>query len=84
VAPIKLRDDGPGHATPREVAAEREGNADGGIQCARHFAHKQDDRHHHQPGRDNCRVTAMVLGASHHPTASGGEDEEKRPQQLEK
>jgi hypothetical protein len=59
----QLGDDVPGHATPREVAAEREGNADGGIQVgAGYFAHKQDDRHHHQPGRDDCRAPADGIG----------------------
>ena len=81
----QLDDDVAGHATPREIAAKREGNADGGIQVgAGHFAHKQDDRHHHQPGRDNRRATADGIGKClpHHPAASGDEDEEKRPQQL--
>jgi hypothetical protein len=51
---------------------------------AGHFAHKQDDRHHHQPGRDDCRATADGIGKRlpHHPAASGDEDEEKRPQQF--
>jgi len=51
---------------------------------AGYFAHKQDDRHHHQPGRDDCCGTADGIGKRlpHHPAASGDENEEKRPQQL--
>jgi hypothetical protein len=51
---------------------------------AGHFAHKQDDRHHHQAGRDDCRGTADGVGKRlpHHRAASGDEDEEKRPQHL--
>ena len=52
---------------------------------AGHFAHKQDDRHHHQPGRDDCRGTADGVGKRlpHHPAASGDQDEENVPSSSE-
>jgi hypothetical protein len=44
----------PGHATPWEVARQRERDADRGIEVsAGHLAHEEDDRHHHQAGCDD-------------------------------
>src|SRR5205085_11492049 len=47
----QLRDDVPGNASPEEVAAEGERDADGGVQVgSADRSHEQDDREDHQPG----------------------------------
>ncbi len=85
VGAAELHDDVAGNPPPREVAASGEGEADGRVEVgARHLAHEQDDRHHHQPGRgDGCGAADGVgEGLAHHPAARRHEDEEEGPEQL--
>ena len=51
---------------------------------ARHLAHEQDDRHHHQPGRDNRRGAADRVRErlTHHPPTGRDQHEEERAQKL--
>lgn len=49
---------------------------------ARDGAHEQDDREHHQPGRDDCRRQADLPLGVQDPAARGDEHEHERAQQL--
>ena len=49
---------------------------------ARDGAHEQDDRQHHQPGRDDRRREADLALGVKDPAAGGDEDEHERAQQL--
>ncbi len=75
-----------GDPLPREVAAQREGEADRRVQVrSRHSAHEQDDCGHGQCGRHHERGAAGDMTAEpgvHHAAARRGEDEEERPEQL--
>ena len=77
---------GPGlarDATPGKVLAESERDRDNGVQVrAGDGAHEQDDRHHHQPGRDDRRSQADLPLSVEDPSPSRDEDQHERPQQL--
>jgi hypothetical protein len=49
---------------------------------ARDGAHEQDDREHHQAGRDDGRGEADLSLGVQEPTAGGDEHQHERPQQL--
>ena len=83
--PGELHDDVARDSPPREVAAQREGDAHGRVEMrAGHLAHEQDDRHHHESRRDDGRVPADRVreGLAHHPAAGGDEHEEEGAEQL--
>ena len=63
--------------------AERDGRIEMG---ARDRAHKEDDRHHHQPGcRDGGRPADRTVARSvHHRSAGTYEDQEERSEELRK
>ena len=81
----ELDDDVARDPPPREVAPQRERDADRRVEVrARDLAHEQDDRHHHQPGRDDRRGAADRAGErlAHHAAAGRDEHEEERAEQL--
>ena len=85
MAPDELDDDVAGHATPGEVAARRERDADGRVEVRpRDGAHEQDDRHHHQARRSHCSGAAdRTVGLSADDSAArADEHEEERAEQL--
>ncbi len=50
--------------------------------CARHRTHEEDDRHHHQTGRDDrCGQTDLALGVQD-ATASGDKYQHERANEL--
>ncbi len=51
---------------------------------ARHLAHEEDDRHHHQTRCDDRSSTADRAGKGlpHHAATGGHKDEEERSEQL--
>ena len=81
----ELHDDVTRDAPPREVAPQRERDADRRVQVrARHLAHEQDDRQHHQARRHDRSGAADRVRErlAHHPAAGRDEHEEERAEQL--
>ena len=76
----ELHDDVAGDAPPREVTAQRERDADRGVQVGTgDLAHEQDDGHHHQGGGDDGGLSADGVGEglAHHAATGGDEHEEE-------
>src|SRR4029077_1656968 len=70
---------------PRKVSAQRECDTHRRVEMrARDLAHEQDDRHHHQPGRDHRRGPADRIRKRlpHNAATSGNQHQEERAQQL--
>jgi hypothetical protein len=80
-----LDEDVPGDAPPREVAAQRERDADGRVEVgAGHLAHEQDDRRHHQRRRDHRRRPADRVRErlAHHAAAGRDQHQQGGAEQL--
>jgi hypothetical protein len=71
------------HSLPGEVAAHRERQRHGWVEVrAGDGAHEQDDRQHHQAGRDHGGREADLPLPMQDPAAGGDQHQHERPQQF--
>ncbi len=79
----ELRDDIPGQALPGEVAAKGKRERYDGVQMrAGDGAHEENDRHDHEPGRNDRRGEADLALAVKEPAAGGDEHEHEGAEKL--